>query len=212
MILFVLRSRESTLHKKSGLTLVELLVVLAIIAVLLGLLFPAVQMVRERARDTVCKNNVHQINLAVVSFQETHKKLPRPGRAGKMGGWIVDILPFIEQQNLHSTITQGMDVALAPEALLSPPPIFRCPRSLALDATPPDRMFRGHYTLVTLGNRKHFTGIYDSPTDFNVAWVTGPEMDYHAILTKKGPHYDGFHFSSSSQQGVSFMLNGKEVH
>ncbi len=185
--------------------------VLAIIAALLGLLLPAVQMVRERARETVCKNNVHQINLAVVQFQETHKKLPRPGRTGKMGGWIVDILPFIEQQNLHSAISQGMDVALAPEGLLSPPSIFRCPRSSVLDSTPPDRMSRGHYALVTLGNRKYFTGIYDSPVDLKVDWVTGPEMDYHEILAKKGPHHDGFYFSSSSQQGVSFMLNGEDV-
>ena len=199
------------MHSKSGLTLVELLVVLAIIAALLGLLLPAVQMVRERARETVCKNNVYQINLAVVQFQETHKKLPGPGIVGKVGGWIVDILPFIEQQNLHSTISQGMNVALAPESLLSPPSIFRCPRSSVLDSTPSDRMLPGHYALVTLGNRKYFTGIYDSPVDLKVDWVTGPEMDYQVILRKKGPHHDGFHFSNSSQQGVSFMLNGEEV-
>lgn len=199
------------MKSRFGLTIVELLVVLAIIAALLGLLLPAVQIVRERARETVCKNNVHQINLAFIQFQETHKKLPRLGRPGKMGGWIVDILPFLEQQNLHSTIAVGSDVASAQESLRIPPPIFRCPRSMALDSTPPDKMSRGHYTLATLSNRKYFAGIYDSPRDLNVDWVTGPEIDYHVVLKKKGPHHGGFYFSSGSQQGVSFILNGEVV-
>ena len=199
------------MNSRSGLTLVELLVVLAIIATLLGLLFPAVQIARARARETVCKNNVHQINLAVVQFQEIHKKLPRAGRVGKIGGWIVDVLPFIEQQNLHSTISQGTDIALAPESLLLPPPIFQCPRSLVLDATPSGKMLRGHYTLVTLDNRKYITGIYDSAVDFRVDWATGPEMVYNVILKEKGPHHGGFHFSNSAQQGVSFMFNGEDV-
>jgi prepilin-type N-terminal cleavage/methylation domain-containing protein len=202
---------EINVNSRSGLTIVELIVVLAIIAVLFGFLFPAVQLVRERARETVCKNNVYQINLATLQFQEFHKKLPRAGRSGEIGGWIVDILPFIEQQNLHSVISQNAAVATAPDSLLSPPSIFQCPRSLILDSTPADKMQRGHYTLVTLENRKYLAGIYDSPVDLKVDWVTGPEMDYHAILTAKGPHHDGFHFSSGSQQGISFMLNGEDI-
>lgn len=196
---------------KFGVTLVELLVVLTIIAILLGLLFPAAQIMRERAREAVCKNNVYQINLAVVNFQEVHKKLPRAGRIGKIGGWIIDILPFIEQQNLHSGISQNADVATAPESLFSPPSIFQCPRSLVLDSTPPEKMQRGHYTFVTGGNRKFLLGIYDSPIDLKVDWVTGPEMDNNAIQVAKGPHHDGFHFSNGPQQGIGFMLNGEDI-
>lgn len=70
---------------------------------------------------------------------------------------------------------------------------------------------RGHYTLVTLNNRKHLAGIYDSPTDMNIDWLTGPEMDYHAILTKQGPHRDGFHFSQGTEPGVSYMVHGSAV-
>ena len=157
---------------RSGVTLVETLVVLAIITILLGLLFPAVQIARERAREAVCKNNVYQINLAVVNFEEVHKKLPRAGKSGKIGGWIVDILPFIEQQKLHSTIKQGADVASATDSQLKPPPIFLCPRSSVLDEASPTRMQRGHYTLVTLANRKYLSGIFDSPPDFKVDWLT----------------------------------------
>jgi len=186
-------------------------VVLAIIAALLGLLLPAIQYARERARETVCKNNVHQINLAVIQFQETHKRLPRHGHVGKTGGWIVDILPFIEQQNLYSTILPGTDVAFAEESLFLPPSIFLCPRTSILDSTPTGKMWRGHYTLVTLGNRKSIAGVYDSPVDLKIDWVTGPEMDYQVILKEKGPHHGGFHHSRNFQQGVSFMLDGEEV-
>ncbi len=196
---------------RSAFSLVELIIVLSIIAVLLGLMLPAVQMVRERARDAVCKNNIHQINLATVHFLEVHKKLPRAGRSGKIGGWIVDILPFIEQQNLHSTISQGADIAAAPESLFTPPSIFLCPRSLVLDSALTGKMQRGHYTLVTGDSRKFLGGIYDSPVDLKVDWLTGPEMDLRVIPKAKGPHHDGFHFSSGGQQGISFMLNGEEM-
>ena len=199
------------MHPRFGLSLVELLVVLMIIGTMLGLLLPAVQIVRERARETVCKNNVYQISLAVGQFQEVHKKLPRAGRIGRMGGWLVDTLPFIEQKNLNSTIVQNADIATAPVSLFAPPSIFLCPRTLTLDSAPPDKMQRGHYTFVTLSNRKYFAGIYDSPVDLKVAWVTGPEMDYHAIQKAKGPHHDGFHFSNGSQQGIGFMLNGEDI-
>ncbi len=197
---------------RTGASLIELLVVVAIIGTLLGLLLPAVQMARERARETVCKNHVYQINFAVVQHMEVYKKLPRPGRIGKIGGWIIDILPFIEQQNLHANIKTGVDVANAPEGLYLPPPIFRCPKSSDSDSTPTDPMSRGHYTLVTLDNRKRYAGVYDSPIDLHVAWGTGPEMDYHQIRQAKGPHHDGFHFSSGSQQGVGFTVKGEDVY
>jgi hypothetical protein len=121
-------------------------------------------------------------------------------------------LPFIEQKNLHSTIIFGSNVETAADSLKMPRSIFQCPRSMVLDSAPTDKMLRGHYTLVTLSNRKFLAGIYDSPIDLNVEWVSGPEMDNHAILKEVGPHHDGFHFSNTAQQGVRFMLNGKDVH
>lgn len=185
--------------------------VVAIISLLLGLLLPAVHIARERARETVCKNNVYQINFSVVQFVEVHKKLPRAGRAGKIGGWVVDTLPFIEQKNLQSTIVWGSELARAPDSLNMPPAIFRCPRSTALDATPPDKMWRGHYTLVTDEDRRYLMGIYDSPIDLDIPWLTGPEMFYQRILKLTGPHHEGFYKSSGGQQGITFMINGKDV-
>ena len=71
--------------KLRGLTIVELIVVLAIIAGLLALLLPAVQSARERAREAVCKNNLHQTNLALAQFAEATSSFQRQRQPEKSG-------------------------------------------------------------------------------------------------------------------------------
>jgi prepilin-type N-terminal cleavage/methylation domain-containing protein len=115
-------------------TLVELLVVIAIIGVLMGLLLPAVQSAREAGRRATCQNNLYQMALAGIRFNDTNGYVPGwknnvPGTTINTS-WPVMILPFMERNDIYRVIAGGA----SPSTVTAYIPGFVCP------TTPPDAM------------------------------------------------------------------------
>ncbi len=144
---------------RPGFTLIELLVVIAVIGILIGLLLPAVQSVRESASRTQCANNLKQIGLACHLYHDQHKRLPPNRYALKEGpSWAWLLLPNLEQNNLYRQWQSGwpypgMDPsrpidaaakARAEQVLATAVPQYFCPsrgRSSTLTGSFPQDLF-----------------------------------------------------------------------
>src|SRR5262245_24881748 len=105
-------------HDRSGFTLIELLVVLAIIGILIGMLVPAVQKVRESANRVACQSNLKQIGLAVHGYHDTKHKFPLGSNNQKplplsapRTTYLIELYPYLEQEPAYRRWDPNVQVA-----------------------------------------------------------------------------------------------------
>jgi prepilin-type N-terminal cleavage/methylation domain-containing protein/prepilin-type processing-associated H-X9-DG protein len=207
-------------------TLIELLVVIAIIAILIGLLLPAVQKVREAAARAKCANNLKQIATGVHAYHDVYMYFPygtspwsegarpAPARGLNGRGWTVEVLPFIEQGALYQTLgvtrTQQF-FAYGPDSLAgtntrpyvtAPLAVFRCPSDRTSEATM-TRFFQWDPRPVAITNYKGVIG--DTRMGGNASIHEGTTPDCHNTTGCNGLFYRNVY---QEKQRVANILDG----
>ena len=162
MLLFSSKDRV----RRSAFTLVELLVVIAIIGILIGMLLPAVQQVREAARRIECSNNIRQLALALHNHDSAFNNLPQAAgllgsmNSGDYGSVFLAIMPFIEANNQHDQLIATTSPVASPtgwrgfgssreDIRASTAPAFLCPSRVSATEGSQEWRMRGQFFSVT---------------------------------------------------------------
>jgi prepilin-type N-terminal cleavage/methylation domain-containing protein/prepilin-type processing-associated H-X9-DG protein len=185
------------LRRRVAFTLIELLVVIAIIAILIGLLLPAVQKVRDAAARTQCSNNLKQIGLAIFNYESTYQALPTSTRPGGFTSsprlsWTIGVLPFIEQGNLSKNYDLGSNWSSTANLPITSQrvKIFQCPGtpgSDRLDGDPQTNV----WNIVAVSDYAASTCVSDLATNVNPTGAAQKGMLVKNQTSKLGDVTDG---------------------
>lgn len=179
--------------RRSAFTLIELLVVIAIIAILIGLLLPAVQKVREAANRMQCGNNLKQIGIAIHMYHNDHKVIPY-SRLDTAETWAVLLMPYLEQGTLFTSWKINLNYyQQASNVLLTPVPTYFCPTRRSPNS-PPTASNSGDVLQGTtnanvpgaLGDYAACTGDPAGTIDYLPSMVTAPSLPANGVFIYKG--------------------------
>jgi hypothetical protein len=175
-----------------------------------------VQYSRALARRTVCQNNLRQLSLAMRSYTETRKRYPDICPPDQAGGWVVSLLPFLEEQTLQDELKArpaltGPDVSpLARKR----PAIFTCPNGFEGDSGIAG-IPAAHYLLSppppeSRKSSRFFWAFLEALPTNRAAWAAGPEQSLSYYLEDAGdgrwPHSGGYNCIASSNESCSLVM------
>jgi prepilin-type N-terminal cleavage/methylation domain-containing protein/prepilin-type processing-associated H-X9-DG protein len=180
---------------RSAFTLIETLVVIAILAVLIGLFLPAVQRVRESANYVKCRNHLKQIGLAMINFESSHGHFPGLGVAPQQFSALVPLLPYLEQDALAKSIDAAKPLFVADSQIgsLHPTqaraaatvvPLFLCPS----DGAPP--LFTYYHGATLAGSNYVVNAGTGTGTAYDLRYPTDGVFWYGSKL-RSGDFTDG---------------------
>jgi prepilin-type N-terminal cleavage/methylation domain-containing protein/prepilin-type processing-associated H-X9-DG protein len=208
-------------YQEQGFTLVELLVVVAVMSILVALLLPAVQHVREAARGTHCKSNLRQIALALINHHEARRYFPAgqsfcKGRAGCTDtiatapgwGWSAATLPFLEESKLGQRLDISLPMPDAQHAgqLSTPLAIFHCPSDYSRKVGVPPSGLPGWSERIATTNYCGNGGSFGF--SFNVPWITNNERITNGVFGRNSRYRE-----RDVQDGLTkTVLVGEAIH
>lgn len=170
--------------RRRGVTLLELLIALTIIAIMLSMLLPAINLVREASLRTACDENLRQMSIAMQSYVDVHRGyLPFPAEQERPGGWAIAILPFMEESALADKFNTRHPLTTPQnrDAGAHRPPLLICPVIPEPKSAIPGIPVTSYLLIVEQRMRKEFrlnrTWYFQhGPAEANSPWCSSPEI------------------------------------